>query len=198
MTDEWAERYASRTDLPRKLKSNLTIHLFGPYTGDCSYILGDIAEALREEFYNAKVCYELTQLPALSEVEEGDVYNWQASLECIRQADTAVFLFLEAKDRRFDGDIPQDINSSVILEFAEWSNQSPRGDDCFVIYENEMEQEIGSLIRGVVEEGTIENRKVTTTDRKDTVESMTDAISGQSRIWLNRFEPMLKDRMRGS
>lgn len=198
--DKLENRFTQADVAADELRKALTVRVFGPYKGDCSYILTDTTERIRNERgYEARLCIEapeIGQIPELKQTREDDVYNFGASLECLNQAHAAVFVFMKAEPERFDSteensQLPQDLNSSVVVELSKWIDMAPRTDACFVVYENGVEEELGSLVRGIVRKGDIDTRYTTTNSRAETVETLCKVISAQCRVWVDRFRPIL-------
>jgi len=209
---EWDSRYGSKSNFTDELKPYLKVRLFGPYAGDSADILEDICRKLsEEENYNAEICSKLSVKRSIREDhQEGEpVYNFKNSLECISEADVCIFLFMDARKSRFDvlkaedhdehPDLkenrcyPQDLNSSVVLEFQEWCKGPSSIQDGFVVYEKFGGKKIGSLIRGCIEEYRIFSQKVSTQDT-DTVEELSDTIAGQCRHWFDEYSEKLIER----
>ena len=209
--NEFEQRFADREETAVELKNSLIVRVFGPYMGKCSYILKSATEKIREkENYDARICIEVPEIQPIEAMDKGPVYNLAASRECMFQADAAVFVLMESLPRRFDPDdpneeseegedtdirCPQDLNSSVIIELSEWISRSPRTDSCLVIYENGLEEDIGSLVRGLVMSGDITTRYIDTSTEQDATDQLYRAISGQCRTWTNRFEALLQTRI---
>lgn len=208
---EWDRRYGSKCDVTDELKSYLRVRLFGPYAGECGDILEDIADKLREEEkYNVEICSDLSATRKLKNTyEEGEpTYNFINSLDCISEADVCVFLFMDARKSRFDvikaedddyPDLnedrhrPQDLNSSVVLEFEEWCNGPSSYHDGYVVYEKFGGGNIGSLIRGCVDTHTIPASKVKTYE-KNSVKELSDRIAGKCRNWFDEYSERLIER----
>jgi hypothetical protein len=207
--DLFEQRYGSRDSQLQQLREALVVRVFGPYGGTCSDILKEATSTLRDEGYNVKLCIEaneISHLKPMTEIEEGTPeYNFEASLECIRQADVGVFVFMKAKRRRFlnrllkatskRNALPQDMNSSVVLELSKWTSQTSRSDDCFVIYENNKSHPIGSLIPGAVTSQELCSWEIETTHRQSAVEAIVNVIRGRCRGWIDQFEPQLQERV---
>lgn len=212
MEDEFERRYQDR--LPGSvadLKEDLVIRIFGPYAGDCSYILSDVDDKLQHEGYNAKICLKAPESNSVSAMDEGEIYNLVASIDCMRQADVAVFVFLRAKEERFNEEeensednvnengnntsIPQDLNSSVVVEFTKWVDHLDYTNErALVIYEDGIDEEIGSLIRGITREGSLPTRTVKASSREDLIRSIYRSIVGQSVTWTEELRDILEDR----
>lgn len=128
---EWGSRYADRNFIAEQLRRHLRVRIFGPYAGECSYILGDVAEQLREEDnYDARICLEVPESATLNDQDDDkDIYNLDASIECLNTADAAVFVFMSSEEYRFEGAIPHEIHSSAVIELYHWcqltSSNSP-------------------------------------------------------------------------
>ncbi|MCD2205297.1 hypothetical protein [Halobacterium sp. KA-6] len=130
---------------------DLNVHIFGPYRGEYQDLLLDISSFLREEGYNgAAICSELPNhdsKPGMGESEQ----NWWESVNCLFQADAAIFLFLDPREDRLNGAPAEGLNSSVFAEFVYWCNFfSEDRLGAMAIFEGGMEN-YGSLIQGLVD-----------------------------------------------
>jgi hypothetical protein len=167
------------------LKSDLKIHMFGPYEGFCSHILEEISEKLRRKNYETYTCAEL-DYPDIPSGLPRDQENWVKSVNCLERADVAVFIFLEPFDERvLDPDkSPEEMNSSVCTELNHWiSGLDKKSHRTFVVFEGEMREAMGSLINGIVLENSIESIDVSPRGYPE----MYDQIRAQCWSWVNRF-----------
>lgn len=215
-------RLNSAREREKKINSQLKIRIFGPYAGDCEEILKRVAERLRsEENYDAEVCSDLDMPPYIEDYrgssgETNPVYNLEASLEAIRQADAAVFIFMEADDLRFrvygpfpednESDYypyqgpPSDLNSSVIVEFTEWIRKTRGGvgdggyDGTLVTYEGDARNQLGSLVRGIIAQGEYTPVDIDEGTREKTVTEIYESICGAARGWKDDMNSVLVDR----
>lgn len=212
---EWDERYASRDQDTKLMRRALRVRIFGPYNGDCSYILNAAARQVRcDNDYDARLCLEIPEVDPLatfSSDEKTERYNLEASLECLNRADFAVFVFMRAKERRFrkfgprrepnfegesyfkDPDIPQDLNSSVVLEYSKWIDSDPRSDKCLVIYEDGMKDVLGSLIHGLADREDIYCKEVVASTRGEAINRIGRGIAGHCRKWFDDYDDYLSD-----
>jgi len=174
-------------------------------------MLADVAERIQEEDqYDARICLDVPESAALQS-KDGDVFNLEASLECLGTADAAVFVFISPEKYRFrefgptpneeDADyydsveIPREIHSSAVIELYHWCQVSAGLHPTLVIYENGMEEHLGSLVRGVVKSGDITVREIETSSRGDAVDSIKTAVAAQSQIWATELEDLLCERI---
>ncbi|AKH98216.1 hypothetical protein [Halanaeroarchaeum sulfurireducens] len=129
----------------------LNIHIFGPYRNDYQNILKEMAEYLRDNGYpGAKICTEIPNHDRPDDMSQPE-FNWWESVFCMRNADAALFVFLESRDARL-GDAPaQGLNSSAFAELAYWTHFfAPEKVGTHVIFEGEMSNK-GSLIEGLID-----------------------------------------------
>lgn len=199
-----------------RIKRHINVMLFGPYAGDCKYILRDVAKKLRKKSnIQAEICMDLPDSSTLKELSltaPADIYNLYSSIECINTADYAVFLFLKSRQRRFEPFgpftednidmydrphyIPQDLNASDVIEFEKWVSRGiPNPSQCMVIYEGDVERALGSLVRGLVQKGEIRTKSVETASRGNTVQKLSSAIRGDFEAWITDNEQRLLARI---
>jgi hypothetical protein len=78
-------------------------------------------------------------------------FNWWESVFCMRNAQAAIFIFLEPNSSRL-GDAPAEgLNSSAFAELTYWTNFfSPRKIGTHIIFEGDMKNS-GSLISGLID-----------------------------------------------
>jgi hypothetical protein len=161
-----------------------------------------VAENLREEGYSAKICLNSPEIKTVSEKDSSDVYNLESSLDCIDQADACVFIFMSSNKWKFFDyspfypDLPpQEFNSSVVIEFDRWKQGVSRNEAGLIIYENDMEEQLGSLVRGVTKSGNLYSESIETHSYGHAITQITDTIAGRGRNWADLFEKRLLDRM---
>lgn len=217
MSNEWSNRYLRRDRKGKIIRRALRARVFGPYEGDCSYILSAAADRVQlEDDYTVELCLDVPEVDPLASFDSDQNkprYNLEASLECLQQADYAVFVFMRAKERRFrkygpreagsfsvgnyfeETEIPQDLNSSVVLEFSKWLNSDPRCDKCMVIYENNMKTRLGSLIHGLADREGVFCTEINTEFRGETIRKISRAIASQCKFWEDRYRSDLESRV---
>lgn len=212
MPNSLRERLFESTPRRREIKSRLNVMIFGPYAGDCKYILRSIGEVLlKTHNIRADICEDAPvskSLQRLSDRVSDDVYNFNASMECINNADYAVFLFLETKQRRFEPYgpfreskldmydrphyIPQDLNAANVIEFREWVRRgSPNPSRCVLIYEDSVDIALGSFVRGLVINHEIRPYSIETNSWGDAVKKLSSTIAGDFEAWITENEQML-------
>lgn len=217
MTSEWEDRYEQKSEQNREIKEQLSIRLFGPYEGNCSSMLKEVAKILRKkEHFDAKICEASPTIDFKSTLKsspkpEGPVFNLKASLDCISEADVCVFIFMDSDFWKFCGesnqfsntnfkfDMPQltpsDLNSSLVLEFDRWIRGPAHIEGGAVIYDNATNSQLGSLVRGAVHDGRIIADSVETYDQNDAIRKFADKIAGWSDHWLDIYNDRLRDRI---
>jgi hypothetical protein len=128
-------------------------HIFGPYRGDYQDILESLAQFLRDNGYTgATLCSELPDHHRPAGMSKGE-QNWWESVNCMYNADAAIFLILEPLDARLNGKPKEGLNSSVFAEITYWMQFfAHRKQGTLIVYEGDM-TEVGSLISGLVEIG---------------------------------------------
>lgn len=147
----------------------LRLHILGPFSGDCHAFLNEVKLRLQEEgFESAAICTDREDEPPEDADSQEKAEFWHSvSLDFLENADVAVFFFLSDQlnrqenlpERAFekepfseaDTGIPQDLNSSVIEELNHWLDETDeKRDRTLVIFEDEVTDDIGSLITGRV------------------------------------------------
>lgn len=165
-------------------KSKLDIVIFGPYEGVCSAILLEIERQLQKEEYNAKTCLNV-QDPTFPSRLTVDEKNWLRSEKCLKVADVAIFVFMEAVTSRNlrSGTNSYDLNSSVVQEYTYWlTSLNMSNDRTFILFEGESRKQLGSLVGGLADNQGIETADVDCEDYR----SMYQEIVGQCWRWVDR------------
>jgi len=150
-TEPLIEDYPDWVLEPLQDSSNhLNIHIFGPYRADYQSILQEIAGYLRENGYSgAKICTEIPDHEVPPDMTEAE-FNWWESVFCMRNAQAAIFVFLEPMDSRLNGAPSEGLNSSAFAELTYWVNFfASRKVGTHVVFEGDMEKR-GSLISGLI------------------------------------------------
>lgn len=208
MSEYLRDRLGQGSTKRDQIKAQIQVVIFGPYAGDCKFILRSVGTLLREKSnINAHICEDVPDSRALRDESYGDEvdeYNLQSSIECVNTADYAVFAFLKARQRRFEEYgpfkereidkyhrphyIPQDLNASNVIEFEKWMDAGmPNPARCSVIFEDDVGIALGSLVRGIVQTGSITVNEIDTT-RGDTIQKMYATIRADFESWLTANE----------
>ncbi|MFC7070645.1 hypothetical protein ACFQL9_13405 [Halobaculum lipolyticum] len=145
--------------------SDLQVHVFGPYRGECEDILKSVTEYLRQEGYEkAAICSEIPNHGKKGSMSRSEK-NWWESVSFMNNADVAVFVFLEPTAERINMSHAQGLNSSVIAELVFWSHFFASDKiGTLVLFEGDLYDSMGSLISGVIEANGIESQNVPSQD----------------------------------
>lgn len=185
----------------------LKLHIFGPYEADCYAYLTELKRRLQEKgFAKTAICDDRDNKPPDdATTEEIKQFCYKESEEFLKEADVAVFIFLEhifereslpdqARRQAHDAgdENPKEINSSVSGEFLYWlADDEKDNNKILAVFEEGIYEEMGSVITGGKNATGVDFEKIP----NESIESAADEVRQRAMNWvMNEMRDKLVDR----